>query len=166
MSDLTGESRSDMMDDSDVFRRCYSGLRRFAGVVAPLDLEPDDVVQDALVATLRRHRLIDLENPEAYLRRVIVNQVSNQRRRMGRRRNAERLLVASTHPARQTYPSDLSDLMWLTPRQRAVLFLCEVEGFSFDEVGSLLGCSAPAARMAATRARRRLRSAIGEGAVT
>ncbi len=152
-------------DDAEVFRRCYSKLRRFAAVVAPPDVEPEDLLQDALAATLRRRPLSELDSPEAYLRRVMLNQVSNHRRRTRIRWNAERLLKASEGSPSQVYPSDLSELMWLTPRQRAVLYLSEVEGYTFDEVAELVGCSAPAARMAATRARRRLRVAIeAEGA--
>jgi RNA polymerase sigma-70 factor (ECF subfamily) len=69
-------------------------------------------------------------------------------------------LEASASPQIEAYPSDLSDLEWLKPRQRAVLYLAEVEGYPFSEVADLVGCSEPAARMAASRARKRLREAL------
>lgn len=165
MSDLTANRGDPVTDDTEVFRRCYVKLRRFAAVVAPPDVEPEDLLQDALVAALRTRPLAELDNPEAYLRRVMLNQVSNHRRRTRVRWKAERLLKASRTEPEPVYPSDLAELMWLTPRQRAVLYLSEVEGYTFEEIADMVGCSAPAARMSASRARRRLKVAIeAEGA--
>jgi len=149
--------------DEDVFRPLYPALRRFAAVVAPLDTEPEDLLHDALVATLRSHRFADLDDPAAYLRRVIINLSHNQRRRAGVRRRALRLLAASQPEVAEDYPSDLSQLDWLSPQQRAVLYLSEVEGYRFAEIAEMVGCSEPAARMSASRARRRLRRALAEG---
>jgi RNA polymerase sigma factor (sigma-70 family) len=146
--------------DEEIFRSIYPAMRRFAAVTAPIEMEPEDLLQDAVAATLKRHRLIDLDNPATYLRRVMLNQASNYRRRRSSERKALRSLATSMPDARPTYPSDLSELMWLTAKQRAVLYLSEVEGYRFAEVARMLGCSEPAARMAATRARRRLRRAL------
>jgi RNA polymerase sigma-70 factor (ECF subfamily) len=148
------------MSDDDVFRPLYPRMRRFAAVAAPPDVEPEDLLQEALLATLRRHHLVDLDNPETYLRRVMLNLASNHRRRWHSRWKAERLLAASSPEPAESYPSDLSELMWLSPRQRAVLYLSEVEGYSFAEIAELVGCSAAAARMSASRGRRRLRTAL------
>jgi RNA polymerase sigma factor (sigma-70 family) len=135
-------------------------MRRFAAVVAPPEVEPEDLLQDAVVAALRRHRLVDLDHPASYLRRVMLNLASNHRRRRVSERKAFRWLAAVMPDATDRYPSDLSALMWLSPRQRAVLYLSEVEGYRFAEVARMVGCSEPAARMSATRGRRRLRSAL------
>jgi RNA polymerase sigma factor (sigma-70 family) len=54
--------------------------------------------------------------------------------------------------------SDVSDLLALAPRARAVLFLSAVEGYSYEEIGGAVGCSEAAARKIASRARRRLRT--------
>lgn len=149
--------------DEELFRPLYPSLRRFAAVVAPLDTEPEDLLHDALVATLRRRPLAALDDPAAYLRRVMVNLAHNQRRRAGVRWKALRLLAASPPEATEHYPSDLSQLNWLSPLQRAVLYLSEVEGYRFAEVAEMVGCSEPAARMSASRARRRLRRVLTEG---
>jgi RNA polymerase sigma-70 factor (ECF subfamily) len=146
--------------DDEVFRDIYPQMRRFAAVAAPAEVEPEDLLQEALVETLRRHHLVDLDYPAAYLRQVILSRASNHRRRRAPRWRAERLVAASRESNTDGYPSDLSELMWLSPRQRAVLYLSEVEGYKFDEIGQMVGCSAPAARMSATRARRRLRSVL------
>jgi RNA polymerase sigma-70 factor (ECF subfamily) len=162
MTPTTGStmSRDVRVADEEVFRPLYQGLRRFAAVVAPMDVEPEDLLQDSLVQTLRRHNLSDLDNPAAYLRRAMVNLASNHKRRWFTRRSAMRSFEASMSQQVEAYPSDLSDLEWLTPRQRAVLYLAEVEGYPFAEVAELVGCSEPAARMAASRGRKRLRQAL------
>lgn len=59
--------------DRRLFEDQYEGLRRFAAVTAPMDIEPDDLLQDALVRVLSRGPLSDRDNPVAYLRRTIVN---------------------------------------------------------------------------------------------
>ncbi len=153
------QQETDRRDD-EVFRTVYEKLRRVAAVAAPPEVEPEDLLQEALVETLRRHHLADLDHPAAYMRRVIVSLASNHRRRRMPKWRAERLLIASGGKNKDHYPSDLSELMWLSPRQRAVLYLSEIEGYKFEEIGEILGCSAPAARMSATRARRRLRSVL------
>lgn len=160
MVESTDLHRTSNPTDEDVFRPMYPAMRRFAAVAAPMDVEAEDLLQDALVATLRRHRLVDLDDPAAYLRKVMVNLASNHRRRDASRWRALRLLEASPPTAEQIYPSDLSELNWLSPRQRAVLYLSEVEGCPFAEIGQMMGCSEPAARMLASRARRRLRTAL------
>ena len=48
----------------------------------------------------------------------------------------------------------------LPPAVRAVLWLADVEGRSFDEIAQILGCSVTAARTRASRGRRELRVAL------
>ena len=149
--------------DEAIFRSLYAGLRRFAAVTASGGIEPDDLLQDALAATLRHHRLGELDNPGAYLRRTMVNLASNQRRRAFNRRKAIAALGASLDDRSPSYPSDLADLEWLSPRQRAVLFLSEIEGYRFSEIADMLSCTEGNARMIASRARRQLRDALAGG---
>lgn len=161
MTDRTHGQQTNGATDDDIFRAAYPRMRRYAAIVAPPHIEPEDLLQDALAATLKKHRLVDLDNAEFYLRRVMVNLASNQRRRWIRGKKAHQLLAASSDRPAEDYPSDLSELMWLTSRQRAVLYLNEVEGYPFAEIAEMVGCSVPAARMSATRARRRMRDALG-----
>jgi len=139
----------------------YPALRRFAAVAAPADMEPDDLLQEALVRVLKRHPLSDLDNPGAYLRKTMVNLAASHHRRRGAERRALRLAAAShdlqTDPA---YPSDVAELGGLPPMQRAALYLAEVEGFRYEEIGQMLGCSRAAARKNASRGRERLRLAV------
>ena len=154
-----GDGGGPVEDDDQLFARIYPTLRRFAAVVAPRETDPDDLLQEATARALRAGPLSRLDNPEAYLRRAMVNLASNERRRLGRWRGARgRLGGEETAPT--SYPSDVSDLMALPVEARAVLWLADVEGWSFDQVAQLLGCSPDAARARASRARWTLRHLI------
>lgn len=139
----------------------YPSLRRFAAVVGAADIEPDDLVQEGLLRALRRGRLTDLGNPGAYVRRAIYNLAANERRRLGRRSRAlSRLgLPGGYQPA---YPSDLTDLLRLSPKARAVLYLTAIEGRTYGEVADMLGITETSARTAASRGRRKLRNVLSE----
>ena len=149
--------------EHDLIRELYPSLRRFAAVVGSADIDPDDLVQDALMRALRRGPLTDLDHPSAYLRRCICNLAKDTRRGLGRRRRAYAVLAATMSEGfEQTYPSDCAELLRLPPRARAVLYLQEVEGHRPAEIGSLLGMSETAVRSLSSRARRRLRRFLSE----
>ena len=117
--------------------RIYPSLRRFAAVVAPPEVAPDDLVQDALVGLLRRGPVSDLDDPGAYLRRSMLNLASNHRRGLGRARRAiTRLGADSLSAALDHYPSDLDHLGALRPEARAVLFMQHVEGMSSQAIAA------------------------------
>ena len=142
-------------DEWRIVDEMYPSLRRFAAVTAPADLEPDDLLQEALVRVLRRRPLSEIEHPEAYLRRTMVNLAASHSRRMGRRRLLLARVWASQNEAPLAeYPSDLAELLRLPPRERAALYLAEVERYSFKEIGRLIGCTEAAARKGASRGRR------------
>jgi DNA-directed RNA polymerase specialized sigma24 family protein len=143
-------------DDGALFAELYPGLRRFAAVVRPAEVDADDLVQDALTRTLAVRSLAACDDPGAYLRTAILRLAANHRRSLGRRRRA---LTRLNPPegASPTYPSDLDDLRRLAPVERAVLYLSVVEGRSFGEIGALIGSSEQAARARSSRALKRLR---------
>ncbi len=151
------------MDDSSLFASLYPGLRRFAAITGSVDVEPDDLVQEAVARTLRSHRLVDLDDAGAYLRRAIVNLAANRRRSMARFRLAVSRLDRVDEAQLVEYGSDLADLLRLEPEARALLFMVEVEGHSYAEAAVVLDISEEAARARAARARRRLRADL-EGA--
>lgn len=151
------------MDEAEqaLIRELYPPLRRFAAIVGPSDVEPDDLVQEAMMRVLRKRPLGDLEFPNAYLRRTIYNLASDQRRSLSRSRRAMSRL-GSPEPHFDIHPSDLDDLEVLSPKGRAVLYLHEIEGRPFAEIAELLGERESSLRRAATRARRRLAGAFAE----
>ena len=75
-------------EDEAILVEVYPRLRAFASVIGPRSGDPDDLVQEALVRTLRKHRLAELDHPLAYLRRVVHNLSTDQFRAAGRRRSA------------------------------------------------------------------------------
>jgi RNA polymerase sigma-70 factor (ECF subfamily) len=126
-------------------------------------MEPDDLLQEALVKVLGRQALSELNHPGAYIRKTMVNLATSHNRRMGfRRRALSRLTVAESPSSQPGYTADLADLYRLPPRERAVLYLAEVEGFHFDEIARMLDCSQVAAKKGASRGRKRLRSQLAE----
>jgi DNA-directed RNA polymerase specialized sigma24 family protein len=145
--------------DEALLMGLYPSLRRFAAVVAPAEVAPDDLVQDALVMMLRRGPISGVAEPGAYLRRSMVNLASNHRRRLGRARHAARRLHLDVS-ALDSYPSDLDHLAVLRPEARAVLYMQHVEGHTSESIARVLGLSDDAVRQIAVRARRELRDHI------
>ena len=143
-------------DDGELFRALYPGLRAFAAAVGSWDVEPDDLVQEALARTLRRHRLVELESPGSYLRTAIVNLVTSEGRRRTRRLEAWSK-VADPVSSVESMPSDLAELERLSPIDRAVLYLVHVDGCPHKEAAALLGISEQASRSRASRATHQLR---------
>jgi DNA-directed RNA polymerase specialized sigma24 family protein len=137
----------------------YADLRRFAAVTASRDIDPDDLLQEALVRVLSQGSLSEREQPLAYLRRTIVNLAIDHARRREARHTAMGKWTG-TDATVDTYPSDLAILQELTPRARAVVYLSEVEGYRYREIAEMLDCNEAAARVGAMRARRRLRQVL------
>jgi len=142
------------------FADLYEPLRRFASVVRSLDMDPDDLVQEALVRTLALQPIEELADPAAYLRTVIVRLASNERRGAGRRRRAFQRLRREQEYASVAYPSDLADLGRLDPSDRAAVYLAVVERRSHREIAEILGCTEDASRQRVSRALERLQREI------
>ena len=121
--EVSSVARRQLQDtDEALIRDLYPSLHRFAAVVCPPEVEPDDLLQEALYQVLRRGGLGDIPYPTAYLRRTISNLLAKHWRSAGRRRRAwSRSGV--TGPTQPEYPSDLADLLRLQPRARAVLYM-------------------------------------------
>lgn len=147
-------------DDAGAFADLYEPLRRFASVVRSLDMDADDLVQEALVRTLASHSLEELDDPAAYLRTVIVRLASNERRTAARRRRALLRLRRQEQCQSVAYPSDLADLGRLAPADRAAVYLAAVEHRSHRYIAHILGCTEEASRQRVSRALERLRNEI------
>jgi len=144
----------------DELRALYAPLRRYAAVVGRWDVEPDDLVQEAFTRVLAVPEA-NVRDTRAYLRRTILNLATNERRRL-RRASAALQRASSDGDDADAYPSELADLMRLEPRVRGLLYLVEVEGEPIADAATAVGMEPGAARMALSRARRRLRADIDE----
>jgi DNA-directed RNA polymerase specialized sigma24 family protein len=152
------------MNDEEIeeLKALYAPLRHFAGIVAPAGTAPDDLVQEVFTRVIERGGLAGIDSPVRYLRRSIVNLVSNERRSSAA---AQRAFVRHgvTVDARiADYPSDLAELMRIDPRARLLSYLVDIEGASIAEAAAIAGCTQGAARMQLSRARRQLRALLEE----
>jgi DNA-directed RNA polymerase specialized sigma24 family protein len=59
-----------------------------------------------------------------------------------------------------TYSWELEELRLVPPKSRAVLFLRIIEGWPYEDIARMLGCSQVSARVAATRGRQKLESVL------
>lgn len=148
-------------DDEELLVSLYPALRRFAAAVGSLDVEPDDLVQEAVARALAHGPLVALSNPGAYLRTAVVRLASNRRRSASRAHRAVTTLGATVSWGRvDAYPSDIDDLNRLTPGDRALLYLSLVEGQPDAEIADVLGIHAVTVRKRRSRALARLRRAV------
>lgn len=125
----------------------------------------EDLVQEAMTRTIARWgKATATGNPEAYIRKVMLNQVRS-RWRFRRRHGAE---YATDQMPDQMSNADMeslsiekavlaSALRTLAPRQRAVLYLRFYEDLSEAEAAEILGCSVGTVKSQTHDALRRLR---------
>ena len=153
---MAQEVRSHLgLDDAALVAELYPSLRSFASVVAPPGQDPNDLVQEALVRTLRRGPLSRLEHPKAYLRTVVYHVAVSARRHWAVEHSSVIQIVPTAVMPED--PWQVEELLRLSPKARAVMYLHVIEGLTYEEVGDQLGCSAVSARKTASRAKRRLR---------
>jgi DNA-directed RNA polymerase specialized sigma24 family protein len=145
------------------FRQVYPSLRRFAAAVADDDIDPDDLVQDALAGFLRvgPPTVNDLH---AYLRTSIVHAAAHERTRLARQRDVHRQMrAAPAEDARSDYPSHVAALLQrVVPVDRALLYLLHVDGTTVSAAAMVVGLTPVATRARASRARRSLRRHLKE----
>lgn len=120
--------------------------------------EAEDAVQDAFVRYLEKAPQ-DLENPPAWLMRVLVNGCKSRLRLAWRR----------VGPLPETLPApgpeereELEELFSLPPEDRAVIHLHYYEGYSTEEIAGLLSCRPGTVRSRLSRARERLKKLLVE----
>jgi RNA polymerase sigma factor (sigma-70 family) len=141
-------------------REQYEPLRRFAAVIGRWDVEPDDLVQEAFAKILTK-RPGEIRDLGPYLRRMVANLATDERRRSGRAASAAPK-IATDGASSDSYPSDLSDLLALSPQVRALLYMVEVEGQQIAPAAEAIGMSSSGARVALLRARRKLRAELSK----
>ncbi|MEZ5133633.1 MAG: sigma-70 family RNA polymerase sigma factor [Acidimicrobiales bacterium] len=161
--DAAQTAGSSAAGDEPDWRALYLKARRFAGAAADLDMDPEDLVQDAM-ESLTMH-LADIDDPGAYLYTIIHNRVLDLRRRTGaRRRRMQAVDLGIPDAALDDYAVELhAAIELLDPTDRAIVYLAVVEGRPSAEIADLLDLSGAAVRKRLSRARRRLARAHSEG---
>lgn len=130
--------------------------------------EAEDLTQDAFVKAWRRRRqLRKAKSARAWLFQVTVNLWRDRLR--SRRRSPERAESSLDHHERAEVPPDLKLIVQedvertleavdsLPSRQREVLYLHAVEGFSIAEIADVLDTSSAAVKASLSLARKRIR---------
>ena len=120
--------------------------------------EAEDAVQDAFVRYLARAPE-ELENPGAWLMRVLVNNCKSRLRLAWRRVGP----LPDTLPAPAMEEREvLEELFALPPADRAVLHLYYYEGYTTDEIARITGRRPGTVRTRLSRAREKLRRLLTE----
>nr|WP_182523805.1 SigE family RNA polymerase sigma factor [Nocardioides dongkuii] len=145
-----------------------AGLLRFAYLVTGSQQAAEEAVQSALTRACERwSRVSRTEDPDAYVRRMVVNEHVSGWRRAGRREVpvAEVRDQVRDTAVDPTALVDESDAVWrvcstLPRQQRAAVVLRFYEDLEYAEVASLLGCSESTVRSHVHRALTALRAAL------
>ncbi len=140
----------------ELFRRHVDALIRLGYLLTGSESVAEDLVQDVFARLARG--TATLEEPEAYLRRSIVNAARSWHRR---RRLELRHARAEVPQHASLGARELADaLRVLSARERAVVILHYYEGRSIDEVATVLGCARGTAASLQSRALAKLRKVI------
>ncbi|MFD2083151.1 RNA polymerase sigma-70 factor, sigma-E family [Actinopolymorpha cephalotaxi] len=161
-------------EDEEGFREFvalrWTSLLRTAYLLVGDHGHAEDLVQSALVRTHRRWSgLENRDQPERYVRKVLVNLASSHWRRRLHFRESPVADVPERTVADATAHSDLRDELWqalrsLPPRMRAVLVLRYFEDLSEAEIAAVLGCSTGTVKSQASRGLARLRAGLTDEA--
>jgi len=135
-------------------------LLRFAHVLTGDPSAAEDLVQTSLGRCLRAWRLRQIDDPQAFVRKIMVNRYATWHRRHSRRET----IVA--YPP-DSITDDMSGrvderdaisraLLSLPPRQRAVIVLRYYADLSEQEIAAVMGIAPGTVKSQASRAVRRL----------
>ncbi|HJQ43069.1 MAG TPA: SigE family RNA polymerase sigma factor [Jatrophihabitantaceae bacterium] len=151
----------------DFVRARGDDLVRFAYVLTGGDVhQAQDLVQAALAKVMRRWpSIVAGGQPHAYLRRVVASLYVSARRR----RSAGEVVISDL-PDRQVPDVfddvDARDAAWrliagLPKRQRTIVALRYLEGWSDEQIAVACGCSSATVRSQSSRALNALRERLG-----
>ena len=143
-------------------------LVRLARLLVGDDHRADDLVQEVLAKAYPRwSRISGADDPDRYVRRMLVNARNSWWRRAVRRHEVSVGGVSAVPvPGEFDLESADRDALWwlvtaLPPRQRAALVLRYYEDLDDAAIAAILGCSAVTVRTHVMRALATLRAAVG-----
>lgn len=150
---------------AEVFETQRPSALRLAYALTGSGQIAEDVVAEAFARVYARWAKGDIDDPDAYVRRAVVNEVRMTWRRLAvRRRHA---VTQRAEPAMPSPTDALGDvdqlqraLATLPPRVRAVVILRVVEDLSEQRTAEVLGCSKGTVKAYLSRGLDRLRTAL------
>jgi RNA polymerase sigma-70 factor (sigma-E family) len=124
----------------------------------------EDLAQEALAKLWFHWTKVFDENPEAYLRRIVLTTFLSRRRRRWWGEHATADLPELPATAQTSQVDDRESLRQalraVSPKQRAVIFLRYAEDLPEQEVAELLGCSVGTVKSHASRGLAVLRTTL------
>lgn len=149
----------------------WGRMVRYAHAITGSRTDAEDAVQTAYAKAYSSWRRVQrADHPEAYVRRMVTNEVANGWRR--RWRHVEHSTDQVPDVVAPSHDDDVADadLVWrslqrLTPRQRAVLVLRYYEDLSERDIAETLGISPGTVKSRASHALKALRHHLGDRAV-
>jgi RNA polymerase sigma-70 factor (sigma-E family) len=143
-----------------------AALLRFAYLLTRDHARAEEAVQDALIAAYSRwSRICRVQDPEAYVRRSIVNADISRWRRFLRRETPTADLVPPGSGPDHAEAQAEQDAVWtlcatLPTKQRAAVILRYYEDLPDAEIAAILDCSAATVRSQIHRALAALRTTL------
>ena len=164
----TAEVRMAEPTADDTVRGYLVVALRLARMLVGNAANAEDVAAESVARLLAARRRVEPDNAEAYLRRIVVNQVIGRGRRSATERKLRHRFVS---PGAAGDAGDeivgraaLADALdHLPPRQRAVLVLRYYEDLSELAVSELLDIPLGSVKSSASRGLEDLRRLLGEG---
>ena len=152
-------------------RARQTGLARFAYLLTGDPHAADDLVQSSLAKAYGSwDRIRGVASPDAYIRKIMVNEHTTWWRRAWRHRERtdSELIRIIDPPA--TSPAGHDSELWahvrtLPPQQRAAVVCRYYEDLSEAQTAEILGCSVGAVKSHTSRAIASLRTKMTEGAM-
>jgi RNA polymerase sigma factor (sigma-70 family) len=145
-------------DFNDFYQREFARAARFAWLLVRSSAPAEDLAQEAFIALSSRFK--EVENPSAFLHRVLINQARTWQR--NEHRNKLKLIRAG-QDVRPLLAADaqLFDLVGtLSYRQRVVVVARYWLGWSEAEIADALGCRPGTVKSLASRALAQLKREI------
>lgn len=159
----------------DLYRAYLGRIYAYVRAQVPTSADAEDITAQVFMNAYQAYARFEARNttPAAWLFRIARNATLDHFRAHGRR---ERLRRTIEHqPVAESDPSDVAEeriqyrvllqfVAQLPERQRDAISLRH-SGLSFDEVGTMLGCSEDAAKMLYHRALKALRETVARAGV-
>ncbi|HUQ54928.1 SigE family RNA polymerase sigma factor [Lentzea sp.] len=149
------------MEFAEYVARQRPALMRFATVLTCRTWLAEELVSDVLGRAFERwERISGMDEPHAYVRRMIVNEYLGWRRRLTRtspRAQVEPAVIPDGADERAERDAMIRRLADLPRKQRAAVVLRYYTGLSDKEIAAQLGCREPTVRSQIHRALRALR---------
>lgn len=148
---------------AEFVRDRHAELLRFAYLLTGDRHLAEDLVQDGLErAGISWYRIRRKEDPEGYIRRIVVNRFLNRVRSLKRERLVAELPEIGTLGVEEAIDQTWRLLASLPRAQRAVLVLRFYVDLRETEIAAVLGCSVGAVKSNASRGLAKLRAALTE----